>query len=80
MTLDEARDAMSAANTRLGIATRAVWSAQAVVDQAVRDRDPYGVYAATSELKHADAEYERSQREHAAAESALQALAEQGEY
>jgi hypothetical protein len=80
VTLDEARETMSAANTRLGIATRAVWAAQAVVDQAVRDRDPYAVYTATSELKHADEEYDRSLREHAAAESALVSLKLQGEY
>ena len=80
MTLDAARESLSRANTNLGNATRGMWRAQALLDQAVADGDPYDIGRAEAGMNDAEQEYARSLREHAAAESALLALAEQGEF
>ena len=75
MTQDDAREALSRANTRLGNATHKVWAAQASLDQAEADGDPFEIRHAQNMLLEADGEHERSLREHAAAESALVAAA-----
>jgi hypothetical protein len=80
VTLDAARIAKSRAGERLGRDTKAVWAAEAVLAQAVTDGDPYAIGRAEAELAADAARRDRSEREYAAAESALVALAEMGEY
>jgi hypothetical protein len=80
VTLDAARIALSRAGTRKGTDTKAVWAAEAVLAQARIDGDPYAIGRAEAELAADNARLERSEREYAAAESALVAKAiEEGE-
>ena len=77
MSQDDARNALSIANGRVIQSTHHVWAAQAVLDQAEKDGDPFEIRHAQNALLEADQEHDRSVREQAAAESALVAAAEE---
>jgi len=72
--------ALSKANTNIGNATRQVWAAENVLTQAQADGDPYEIQRAEADLSEAVEERERSERDLAAAESAMLALREAGDW
>ena len=80
MTLDAAREALSRAGNRLGNATRAVWQAQAVYDEAERTGDDFDIIHASLALTTAAKDQARLQAAYDAAEADLvRAAIEDGE-